>query len=133
MNDKLTKKYLASQKKKLIQYQQNLEAELSRIAKKDKEGYRPTFPKYGSKEEDNILEMEDFAENLSIRQKLSQFLRRTRRAIKKINKNRYGICEKCKKPIKKERLDVYPLAPECIKCAKEKPRGLWGRVWPFRR
>ncbi len=133
MAQELTKKYIAEQKKKLTTYQQNLEVELSGIAKKGKKGYQPAFPKYGSKEEDNILEMEDFAENLSIEKKLNQLLRRTRRAIKKIDRGRYGRCERCKKPIKKERLDVYPLAADCIVCAKKRPKGFWGRVWPFRR
>jgi len=129
----LSKKYIASQKKKLIQYQLNLEKELSRISRKDQKGYHPSFPHYGNEEGDNILEMEDFAENLSIEKKLSQLLRRTKRAIRKIDRGRYGFCERCKKPINKERLDIYPLASECIKCAKKRPKGFWGRVWPFRR
>jgi len=48
----LSKKYIASQKKKLIQYQLNLEKELSRISRKDQKGYHPSFPHYGNEEGD---------------------------------------------------------------------------------
>jgi len=132
MKRELTKKYLQGQRQKLESYQGKLEQELSKISKKGKQGYQASFPQYGNKEEDNILEMEDFAENLSIEKKLAQLLRRTKRAIKRLDKNRYGLCEQCKKPISKERLDVLPLAPTCIECAR-KPKGFWKRVWPFKK
>ncbi|MCM8772951.1 MAG: TraR/DksA family transcriptional regulator [Candidatus Omnitrophica bacterium] len=43
-------------------------------------------------------------------------------AIKKIEEGTYGICEKCKKPISKERLKVLPYARFCIKCQTEKEK-----------
>jgi len=132
MKREFDEKYLKAQKKKLNSYQERLELELSKISKKGKQGYQASFPQYGDKEEDNILEMEDFAENLSIEKKLAQLLRRTKRAIKKLDKKRYGSCEQCKKPINKERLDVLPLAPTCIECARN-PKSFWKRVWPFKK
>lgn len=133
MKEKLTKNYIKKQRTKLVSYQKKLEGELSLIGKKGKRGYRPSFPQYGSTEDDNILEMENFAENLSVEKKLNQLLRGTKQAIKRIDSNRYGICRQCHKPIQKGRLDIYPLAIDCISCAKKKPKGFLGRLWPFRK
>ena len=44
-------------------------------------------------------------------------------AIEKIEKNRYGICERCNKKIGTSRLKVLPYARYCIKCQKEKEKG----------
>lgn len=39
-------------------------------------------------------------------------------ALKKINKNQYGHCERCKKPILEARLKLIPEASFCIDCEK---------------
>ncbi|MEK7597234.1 MAG: TraR/DksA family transcriptional regulator [Patescibacteria group bacterium] len=39
-------------------------------------------------------------------------------ALKKINKNQYGHCERCKKPIPHARLKLIPEASFCIDCEK---------------
>ncbi|MFA6081525.1 MAG: TraR/DksA family transcriptional regulator [Patescibacteria group bacterium] len=39
-------------------------------------------------------------------------------ALKKINKNQYGYCERCKKPIVHARLKLIPEASFCIECEK---------------
>jgi len=39
-------------------------------------------------------------------------------ALKKINKNQYGYCERCKKPILEARLKLIPEASFCIDCEK---------------
>ena len=39
-------------------------------------------------------------------------------ALKKINKNQYGHCERCKKPIPGARLKLIPEASFCIDCEK---------------
>lgn len=39
-------------------------------------------------------------------------------ALKKINKNQYGHCERCKKPILQARLKLIPEASFCIDCEK---------------
>lgn len=38
-------------------------------------------------------------------------------ALKKINQGKYGLCEKCGKPIGKRRLKFLPQARYCIKCS----------------
>ncbi|MCX8082292.1 MAG: TraR/DksA family transcriptional regulator [bacterium] len=44
-------------------------------------------------------------------------------AIEKIEKNIYGICEKCGKKIAISRLKAIPYARYCIKCQREKEKG----------
>jgi len=39
-------------------------------------------------------------------------------ALKKINKNQYGYCERCKKSILEARLKLIPEASFCIDCEK---------------
>lgn len=39
-------------------------------------------------------------------------------ALRKINKNQYGYCERCKKPIPQARLKLIPEASFCIDCEK---------------
>jgi RNA polymerase-binding protein DksA len=38
-------------------------------------------------------------------------------ALKKINQGKYGLCERCNKPIGKRRLKFLPQARYCIKCS----------------
>ncbi|MDR2708751.1 MAG: TraR/DksA family transcriptional regulator [Elusimicrobiota bacterium] len=49
-------------------------------------------------------------------------------AIGKIEKNVYGFCECCAKPINKERLEAIPWGRYCIKCQEEaeKPKKYQG-------
>lgn len=92
------------------------------------------YPDYGSAEEDNILEMEEFEESLGLRKNVQKGLKETRRALKMIAKGHYGTCSSCKHPINPERLKIYPTAALCVKCKSEqaKRRARWFRL-PWRR
>jgi len=50
---------------------------------------------------------------------LKRDLKEIEKAIEKIKKGTYGICEKCKKKIDLARLKVKPRAIYCLKCEKE--------------
>jgi DnaK suppressor protein len=41
-------------------------------------------------------------------------------ALEKMKKGTYGICEKCQKRIKEERLKIYPVVQYCLNCKKPK-------------
>ncbi|PIU18924.1 MAG: hypothetical protein COT18_09530 [Elusimicrobia bacterium CG08_land_8_20_14_0_20_59_10] len=45
-----------------------------------------------------------------------QILRDIEAALRKINKNTYGLCEHCKKRIEKKRIKALPSARYCITC-----------------
>ncbi len=38
-------------------------------------------------------------------------------ALKKVNQGKYGLCERCGKPISKRRLKFLPQARNCMKCS----------------
>jgi DnaK suppressor protein len=38
-------------------------------------------------------------------------------ALQKVNQGKYGVCERCGKPIAKRRLKILPQARLCIKCS----------------
>jgi DnaK suppressor protein len=38
-------------------------------------------------------------------------------ALQKINQGKYGICERCGKPIIKRRLKIFPQARTCVTCS----------------
>lgn len=54
---------------------------------------------------------------------LKKDLKEIEKALDKIKKGTYGICEKCGKPIDVARLEVKPSAIYCLKCEKEKESG----------
>ena len=41
------------------------------------------------------------------------------RALRKIRQDKYGVCEKCGKPISIERLKLVPEARYCLECKKK--------------
>lgn len=40
-------------------------------------------------------------------------------ALKRIEKDEYGICQMCQKNISKKRLNAVPWAPHCIECQEK--------------
>lgn len=76
------------------------------------------YPEQGASEDDNVLEFEQFEEQISLDQKLRKLLGEIEWALGKIENGKYGICERHKGSIEKERLEVYPAARYCTKCAK---------------
>jgi DnaK suppressor protein len=40
-------------------------------------------------------------------------------ALNRIDKNEFGICQRCQKHINKKRLDAVPWAPHCIECQQK--------------
>jgi DnaK suppressor protein len=128
-----SKKTTGERKRELESYLKDLKSEMSKVAKKGSKGYTPSFPQYGSDEDDNILEIEDFAENIRIEQKLSRLIENTEKALKKIDNNSYGICDSCGKDIGHGRLNIYPIATKCVTCAKKYQKSFWRKMWPFGR
>lgn len=56
-------------------------------------------------------------ENEALVNKLVEGLREVEHAIEKLGTDRYGVCEKCGKPIAPARLEARPEARHCIECA----------------
>ncbi len=56
-------------------------------------------------------------ENEALVNKLAEGLKEVEHALEKLGTDRYGICEKCGKPIAQARLEARPEARLCIDCA----------------
>ena len=99
------------QKRRLQSEMKRLGKELSKVKK---------FPDYGTSEDANIMEVEVFGENVSLKKKLDLLQKNNQKALKKIEDGSYGVCETCKKDIEEGRLKIFPSATECAACAKKK-------------
>ena len=110
MNKKLDKEFLKKQKEKLLIKKNHLESRLKKLTHKKGDKVDVNFPNYGETEEDMGIEVEDYEEMTTIAGDLGEELIKVNKALKKIEENKYGISEKTKKPIPKERLEAYPEA-----------------------
>ena len=111
------KSFLKKQKGRVLKKRKELYSELGKIAKKKGNKFLAIFPNFGKTEDENAEEVEQYTDALSLQRELEQQLTDSSIAIEKIKKNRYGICEECKKDIDKKRLVAYPEAAKCLKCS----------------
>lgn len=95
-----------------------LEKELKRL----EEQYKLTrkFPEYGTSEDENAQEVERIQESLGLQKNIKNVIRDTREAVKRIERNKYGVCEECHGEIEGGRLKAYPAATLCVSCANKK-------------
>lgn len=100
----------------------SLEKELKRL----EEQYQLTkkFPEYGTSEDENIQEIERLQENLGLQRNLKNLIKDVKSALKKIENDKYGVCEFCGKPIEQGRLKIYPSASRCVSCSLKKSKKL---------
>jgi len=76
------------------------------------------FPQFNGKLEESADEVEEFTNLLPIEARLELLLFDVKRALRKMEKGSYGICEKCGKKINKKRIKALPEAKFCSRCAK---------------
>ena len=116
MEDNLLKKL----KKKLEENKERLERGLKSFAERDKKlkgDWDTRYPKFnGGKLEEEADEVEEYGNLLPVENTLEIELEKVNRALEKMKKGEYGICEKCHRPISEARLKVYPQARYCKKC-----------------
>ncbi|MGB9681491.1 MAG: TraR/DksA family transcriptional regulator [bacterium] len=66
----------------------------------------------------------DHENALTVEVVLKDLLKQIDNALQRIENGTYGICEVCKKPIGKERLDIIPYATMCVKCKSQKEKSV---------
>lgn len=52
----------------------------------------------------------------AVRRELTTFASSLQNSLSKLKVGTYGLCEKCKKAIEKERLEILPTATACVNC-----------------
>lgn|SRR3989339_159787 len=114
MNTKLIEEL----KNRLESQKNSITKELETFAKKDDAPKGDWETKYPNREngsmEEEADEMQEYDNMLSVEHSLELKLRDVNAALEKIDKGRYGLCEKCKKEIEEERLMAAPEAKFCI-------------------
>ena len=73
-------------------------------------------PRYGTDMADAATEVFEQTKNQAIRQTLQHSLSMVHRALDKMEKGTYGICEACGSAIDPERLKALPHAMLCVAC-----------------
>ncbi len=108
-------------KKKLVIEKSELEQELASIGQKDPNIKGVWDATTSGMEVDNADEnevadkLEEYESNNNILSQLDNQLNDVNSALFKIEKGTYGLCEKCNKPIEKDRLEANPSAKISIK------------------
>ena len=120
----MDKNFLKQQKENLERHKEEIRQQLETFATEDPRlpgDWDTRFPKHdggvgSSALEDATDEVEEYATRLPIEHTLETRLKDIILALGKIEKNRYGHCEKCKKPLARKRLEAYPAARLCVDC-----------------
>ncbi len=102
------KKQLEAEKKRILQEIKSINNSVSEASPDDNAEFF-----------DDVDNLNQRIENLDIKDKLKLVLKDVESALSKIDKGskgKYGICENCKKPIEKKRLETYPFAKYCTAC-----------------
>lgn len=112
-------------KEKLKKEEEELEKILSSFAERDKEfpeNWETKFPQFGthtSEQDENADEVEEYVNLLPIEYRSELQLLDVKRAIAKIEKGKsYGVCEKCGKEIREQRLKAIPETKFCSRCVE---------------
>jgi len=123
----VNKKLLNELKTQLEKEKRTIEEELKKFAKKDeklKGDWDTRFPKWDGSETGSAAlekaadEVEEYSTLLPIEHSLELRLKNINLALEKIEKGRYGNCEKCGKEIDEKRLKISPEARFCLRCKK---------------
>ncbi|MBI3495443.1 TraR/DksA C4-type zinc finger protein [Candidatus Berkelbacteria bacterium] len=110
-------------KLKLTREVTRLEHEISKIK---------LYPEYGTAEDENVQELEEFNQNIGLSKNLKALLAETKDALTKLDKGTFGSCESCKKAIDSGRLQAFPAAALCISCERDATKKRWWQVWKKR-
>jgi len=104
------KLFLIKQKSALSKEKKRVESELKIIEK---------FPSYGQSEEENAQEVEEFEGYLGLREGARNLNKQIEKALKKMEKGKYEVCDICKGQIEHGRLEAFPAATVCVDCSKK--------------
>lgn len=119
-NNEMTKDEIMSIKEDLLKRKIQILNDLKNIGEKENTGneedYRTVFPEYGSKDDENAQEINEYSTNLATEQVLEGALKDINIALERIEEGTYGICKYCNEPIAKKRMLARPVASSCIAC-----------------
>jgi len=101
----------------LLKEKEELTAELAAYKREDP--YTGSTRDEITSSEDTLTKTESHDRIVATRLELKQNLSQVERALGKVEKGTYGICENCGKPIPKARLTAMPTAKFGLDCEKQ--------------
>ncbi|TSA46579.1 hypothetical protein D4R52_00215 [bacterium] len=112
----LDKIIIEQNKQKLLALEESLKKLISRVgaASEGATGFQASYEELGNKEDDNALEVEEYAEHVAEGHDLEERLKSVRSALERIEKGTYGICQKGGEEISRQRLEAVPEAANCV-------------------
>jgi len=117
----MDKKTLIKFQDLLLKEKSRLENELNKFATRNihnAEDFDAKFPNYGDEEDENIQEVSNYNEYLTLERTIEKDLQDVDSAINRAEEGTYGICKYCKKPIDEKRLQARPASSACVTCKK---------------
>jgi DnaK suppressor protein len=102
-------------KKRLLKKKEEIVAKLSEVYHESKEVESGIAQDIVDKAESSYTK--EFLLSLSSAEREQLFM--IDEALKRIEKNEYGICQMCQRTISKKRLSAVPWAPHCIECQEK--------------
>jgi len=64
----------------------------------------------------------EHARIVAIKEELNNKARQIKKALERVKKGKYGICEDCGKMIDTDRLAIFPEATKCVNCEKKREK-----------
>lgn len=118
---KLDKKSLKEFQQLLEKEKKELEEKITELNNKEKDMAIKT-PDFMASEDSSVEadEVEELNNLLSLKLVWENDLDRINKALERIKKETYGICQKCGELIETERLQIEPAAQICSKCLRKK-------------
>jgi DnaK suppressor protein len=118
-SESFPKEFIEKVKNGLLADKERLENDLGKFAKKDPTapgGFTSSFPNYGDKDDENAAEVADYQIRISLEENLEKALRDADKALDKIKKDTYGICNYCGNAIEQKRLEARHASTSCTTC-----------------
>lgn len=122
---KLGKRFVAQVKTRLEEERARLHAQLEELERErqilaeDREDLDDAFTEESGQGASTLAEQER-EESVAIR--IRELLEKVERALEKLSKGKYGLCERCGNQIEKARLEALPYAELCIECKRKEER-----------
>ncbi len=113
--------FLENIKQSLLEERERLERELASFTIKSNlqsGDFKAVYPEYGSDEDENVQEIEQFTVNKPLEMSLENTLRDVNKSLKRLEEGSYGTCKYCDKPIDEKRLMARPTSSACVSCKK---------------
>ena len=115
----MNKRQRETLRKRLEERQAQIESDMSYMAAEmrsigvDQDEENGSLGNHIADDGSNVAEAERI---VTVSEDLQQILIQVNAALERMKDGNYGLCQRCGKPISKERLEAFPYVAHCIEC-----------------